>query len=261
MKIAVTAQKVEFRAIRNRCLTRHPPPMPRRSKKFRLIYKATAHMHFRFDIAKFAQYSRAPPDCRSDLLLMPFLNMKNQRHSRTVATETHIGMDVPDEIAFPLILRRMAARARVTAAGCWEWTGFILPNGYAEVSFRSRGVRVHRLMYTISRGPIPAGMDVLHSCDNPICFNPTHLSVGVDKQNSSESIARGRRNTARKPLGGWFPKPENRTHCIRGHELVGGNLYMTPNGRRQCRACRGAAARRWKPKPQSHYDIAGAAKP
>lgn len=179
--------------------------------------------------------------------------MKNQRHSRTVATETHVGKDVPDEIAYPLILRRMAARARVTAAGCWEWTGFILPNGYAEVSFRGRGVRVHRLMHVISKGPIPEGFDVLHSCDNTICFNPAHLSAGDDKQNSQESIARGRRNTKRQPLDGWHPKPEDRTHCIRGHELGGDNLYKTPDGRRQCKACRHAAARRWKPRPQSYY--------
>ena len=173
---------------------------------------------------------------------------------KLTCTETHIGMDVPDELAFPMALQRMTKRVRVTERGCWEWIGYTLPNGYAEMCIRSKQIRVHRLMYMVSSGgPIPAGMDVLHSCDNPICINPKHLSLGVDKQNIGESIARGRRNTKRAPLGKGHPKPENRTHCIRGHELAGENLYMTPDGRRQCRACRGAAARRWKPKPQSYY--------
>lgn len=29
----------------------------------------------------------------------------------------------------------------------------------------------------------------------------------------------------------------NRTHCKRGHELGGGNLYVNPRGERQCRKC------------------------
>jgi hypothetical protein len=33
-------------------------------------------------------------------------------------------------------------------------------------------------------------------------------------------------------------KAEPKTHCKRGHELAGENLYITPDGRRQCRTCR-----------------------
>jgi hypothetical protein len=44
------------------------------------------------------------------------------------------------------------------------------------------------------------------------------------------------------PDPGWVPPPSahnrSRTHCIRGHELSGDNVYVTPcNGHRQCRAC------------------------
>lgn len=174
--------------------------------------------------------------------------MAKRGHGTTIASDTHVGKDVPDEIAYPLMLRRMAARARITKGGCWEWTGSIMPNGYAQVCFRSRNTRVHRLMYVIARGPIPEGMDVLHSCDNPVCFNPAHLSAGRDKQNIAESVARGRRNTVRKPYGLGFPAPRDRTHCIRSHALSGANLYMTPDGRRQCRSCHHEAVKRFKPK-------------
>jgi hypothetical protein len=243
---------------------------------------------------------------------MDQMSMKNQRHSRIVATETHVGMDVPDAIAYPLILRRMASRARITAAGCWEWTGFVMPNGYAEVSFRSRGIRVHRLMYVISKGPIPEGMDILHSCDNTICFNPSHLSAGTDSENIRQSVERGRhakiqnthcpqghsyaehgrlnvgtgwracrlcerigqrikagwpadlarsepRRQGRSPIANstWRRVPSPRvpkTHCLRGHELAGENLYMTPDGRRNCRTCHHASVRKWKPKPPQSFE-------
>jgi hypothetical protein len=168
--------------------------------------------------------------------------------STLIATDTHIGKDVPDEIAYPLMLRRLAARARITKTGCWEYTGYIPPNRYASVCFRSRNTRVHRLMYVIARGPIPEGMDVLHSCDNTICFNPAHLSAGMDKQNIRDSIIRGRRNTAR-PNRVSNPGMMLRNECSRGHKLEGDNLYITPDRRRQCRACRAAAAMRWNPKP------------
>lgn len=40
------------------------------------------------------------------------------------------------------------------------------------------------------------------------------------------------------------PTNKIKTHCKRGHELAGENLYVKPNGERQCRACRHAVIRR-----------------
>lgn len=169
-----------------------------------------------------------------------------------MATVRYIGRDVPDEIAFPLLMERLVSRRTITERGCWEGDFHVLPNGYAEVSAWGRQQRAHRLTYRIAKGPIPKGMDVLHSCDNPICYNPEHLSLGKDKRNVVESISRGRRNTAR-PNRVSNPGMYGRNECSRGHKLEGANLYMTPDERRQCRACRNAAARRWRPKPQEHY--------
>lgn len=178
-----------------------------------------------------------------------------------IATVRWIGSAVPDHIAFPLIMERLKGRRRITDSGCWEYTGYALPNGYAEICFRNKNQRVTRLVYTIEKGPIPPGMDILHSCDNTICFNPEHLSAGSDKQNIAESIARGRRSTARKPYGKGHPKPEHRTHCIHGHPFDAENTYRTPDGRRQCRACHHAIVRRFKPKPPKTTANDAAAKP
>lgn len=48
--------------------------------------------------------------------------------------------------------------------------------------------------------------------------------------------------------------PTNRvkTHCKRGHELAGDNLYVKPNGERQCRTCRRAVVCRIQAERTAH---------
>jgi hypothetical protein len=48
----------------------------------------------------------------------------------------------------------------------------------------------HRVPYTLNVGPIPVGLDVLHSCDNPLCVNPAHLSPGTYQQNMADRMAK-----------------------------------------------------------------------
>ncbi len=50
----------------------------------------------------------------------------------------------------------------------------------------------HVKAYKNNKGPIPSGMYVLHSCDNPRCVNPDHLWLGTQKDNIADMIAKGR---------------------------------------------------------------------
>jgi len=79
--------------------------------------------------------------------------------------------------------------------GCIEWTGYRLPKGYGQISVGGRSGKMtlaHRLAWTLKHGPIPEGMKVLHSCDNPPCCNEDHLFLGSTTDNISDKVEKGR---------------------------------------------------------------------
>lgn len=82
---------------------------------------------------------------------------------------------------------------KVTEKGCWECTSH-KPNfyGYPQYMIRQKNYRLSRIIYAELFGPIPEGLYVLHSCDNPLCINPEHLSVGTAKDNSRDMVTRNR---------------------------------------------------------------------
>lgn len=45
----------------------------------------------------------------------------------------------------------------------------------------------------MANGPIPEGMDVLHTCDNPSCVRPDHLFIGTDSDNQIDCCLKGRK--------------------------------------------------------------------
>jgi len=84
--------------------------------------------------------------------------------------------------------------------GCWLWTGAASRYGVIGTGGH-RGVgRVHRLVYEMTKGPIPAGMQVLHSCDTPLCVRPSHLHLGTHADNMEEMRARGRHRGGLTPI-------------------------------------------------------------
>ena len=75
---------------------------------------------------------------------------------------------------------------------CWEWTGCKNRAGYGNLSVCYEGFLAHRVAYAALVGTIPAGLHVLHRCDNPGCVNPAHLWIGTDGDYNIDRDAKGR---------------------------------------------------------------------
>lgn len=51
-------------------------------------------------------------------------------------------------------------------------------------------------------------------------------------------------------------KPRPTTHCLRGHELTGDNVYVRANGKRYCRACNNGTVRAASPSIWTEGELA-----
>ena len=75
---------------------------------------------------------------------------------------------------------------------CWPWRGAHDRQGYGFLTFEGRRWQATRFFFTLTIGPIPKELDLLHRCDNPPCCNPAHLWPGTAKENIRDSITKGR---------------------------------------------------------------------
>jgi DNA-binding MarR family transcriptional regulator len=75
---------------------------------------------------------------------------------------------------------------------CKEWTGARSPKGYGIRRYKGKTWRVHRAAWDEQVGPIPDGVQVLHHCDNPPCYQISHLYLGTAANNSRDMVERRR---------------------------------------------------------------------
>jgi hypothetical protein len=82
---------------------------------------------------------------------------------------------------------------------CWLWTAGCFDDGYGAFGYKGKLWRAHRWCYWRTKGEIPIGMVVMHSCDTPRCVRPEHLSVGTYSDNAADAASKGRNIWQRHP--------------------------------------------------------------
>jgi HNH endonuclease len=81
--------------------------------------------------------------------------------------------------------------------GCLLWTRSTTTNGYGSIRWRGRAKQAHRVAWELTHGPIPDGVEVMHSCDTRCCFEPKHLALGTHAMNMADMARKGRANPVR----------------------------------------------------------------
>lgn len=76
--------------------------------------------------------------------------------------------------------------------GCFNWIRDRSMAGYGRISYLSKRIYAHRLVWTLHNGPIPRHLHVCHHCDNPRCVNPDHLFLGTNHDNIKDKQIKGR---------------------------------------------------------------------
>lgn len=96
----------------------------------------------------------------------------------------------PKPVGQRLMARVLIPKERLDE--CWTWTGRPNSGGYGTLRVGGVSTPAHRASYETYVGPIPAGLKVLHRCDNPPCIRPSHLFLGTRADNVADMLAKGR---------------------------------------------------------------------
>lgn len=132
---------------------------------------------------------------------------------------------------------------------CWEWTGAKNNKGYGCLAVNKQKWLAHRLSYTITKGQIPAGQIICHTCDNPHCVNPQHLFAGTHTDNIKDMLTKNRQGTNLRP----------KTHCRKGHPFTHENTYHRKNTdgttHQNCKTCRNTNRKNNRNNPEKRPTI------
>ena len=106
---------------------------------------------------------------------------------------------------------------------CWAWKAGKYLNGYGLFWSTTIGrlTGAHRVAWTLTNGPIPDGLFVLHHCDNRGCVRPDHLFLGTHTQNMADMRAKGRQS---------HPQGEQQPHSVLTNQSVTAIFVLRERG-------------------------------
>jgi hypothetical protein len=116
-------------------------------------------------------------------------------HTRRLLVPVHPGSLGPEEeLTLIVDLDRFWTHVeRRGASDCWPWTASRDKQGYGNFKANGRMHRANRWILAVVLGRDLEPTEVArHSCDNPPCCNPAHLTPGSPRDNSHDARDRGR---------------------------------------------------------------------
>jgi hypothetical protein len=101
------------------------------------------------------------------------------------------------------------------ADACWPWTdaaSFHRGYGMFRTGWKRPLMPAHRAVYEVVHGiTLTSDNVIMHSCDNPPCCNPAHLTLGTHMTNHHDMVAKGRAGWQKKRAAKALPLPKTGT--------------------------------------------------
>lgn len=86
---------------------------------------------------------------------------------------------------------------------CWNWLGCKNSTGYGSITIGQKAYSAHRVVFALTNPGLiemsapkdkKAKQFILHKCDNRLCCNPAHMSLGNYADNNRDAAIKGRSN-------------------------------------------------------------------
>ncbi len=162
----------------------------------------------------------------------------------------------------PLEVRIADYTAAPNERGCAEWTSSKDRDGYGQIQHQGKCVRVTRWLWEREHGPIPPGMQVCHTCDNPPCCTVAHFFLGTNLENTLDKIRKGRQTRGEQNGGAKLTDEQVLAllRDVRAHRVVAADyrvamsLIWAIRKRRRWAHIAPGEAPAWRPL-RSRYDV------
>lgn len=108
---------------------------------------------------------------------------------------------------------------RIQKTGCIQFRHKIAnKDGYPVIKRNRKQYFYTRYVWEKINGPIPKGLVLRHTCDNPACVNRDHLLLGTHADNVADRVARGR--SAKGERNGRAKLTEDAVRFIRNNTTL-----------------------------------------